>query len=47
MSFLLGILTMSVDMETYERAGLVGKPEGAKTKGGKRSRWSRFAICAF
>ncbi|KAI9782069.1 MAG: hypothetical protein M1816_002010 [Peltula sp. TS41687] len=34
-----GLLRLSLDRETYERAGLVGKPDGsAKTKRGK-SRW--------
>ncbi|EWG49344.1 hypothetical protein FVEG_08905 [Fusarium verticillioides 7600] len=34
-----GILTMFVDKETYERAGLVGKPYGAKGGRGSKPRW--------
>ena len=30
---------MFVDKETYERAGLVGKPHGAKGKRGLKPRW--------
>ncbi|KAF5695472.1 ribonuclease P MRP subunit POP1 [Fusarium denticulatum] len=35
----LSILTMFVDKETYERAGLVGKPYGAKGGRGSKPRW--------
>lgn len=34
-----GRLTMFLDKETYERAGLVGKPYGAKGNRGLRPRW--------
>ncbi|KAM0433243.1 hypothetical protein ACHAPT_004116 [Fusarium lateritium] len=34
-----GILTMYLDKETYERAGLVGKPYGAKGGRGSKPRW--------
>lgn len=34
-----GRLTMYLDKETYERAGLVGKPHGAKADRGLRPRW--------
>jgi hypothetical protein len=35
----VGILTLYLDKESYERAGLVGKPDGAKGKRGTRPRW--------
>ncbi|KAL7628465.1 hypothetical protein AAE478_002668 [Parahypoxylon ruwenzoriense] len=35
-----GVLTMHLDKETYERAGLVGKPQGVKGKRGLKPRWS-------
>ncbi|KAG9232067.1 ribonuclease P 40kDa subunit [Amylocarpus encephaloides] len=34
-----GILTMHLDKESYERAGIVGKPEGVKGKRGTKPRW--------
>ncbi|KAM0286451.1 hypothetical protein ACHAQH_000877 [Verticillium albo-atrum] len=34
-----GLLTMYLDKETYERAGLVGKPYGAKGKRSLKPRW--------
>ncbi|KAH9988644.1 ribonuclease P 40kDa subunit [Xylariaceae sp. FL0662B] len=34
-----GVLTMYLDKETYERAGLVGKPHGVKGKRGPKPRW--------
>lgn len=34
-----GMLTMLLDKETYERAGLVGKPHGVKGKRGLKPRW--------
>ncbi|KAJ4174498.1 hypothetical protein NW754_004917 [Fusarium falciforme] len=34
-----GTLTMYLDKETYERAGLVGKPYGAKGGRGSKPRW--------
>ncbi|KAK3294601.1 ribonuclease P 40kDa subunit-domain-containing protein [Chaetomium fimeti] len=34
-----GTLTMYLDRETYERAGLVGKPHGVKGKRGTKPRW--------
>ncbi|KAI5921492.1 ribonuclease P 40kDa subunit [Camillea tinctor] len=35
----IGTLTMYLDKETYERAGLVGKPHGVKGKRGLKPRW--------
>lgn len=35
-----GVLTMFLDKETYERAGLVGNPHGVKGKRGLKPRWS-------
>lgn len=37
-----GHLTMFLDRESYERAGLVGQPHGSKGNRGLRSRWSKF-----
>jgi ribonuclease P/MRP protein subunit RPP40 len=37
-----GTLTMYLDREAYERAGLVGKPHGVKGKRGTKPRWSKF-----
>jgi ribonuclease P/MRP protein subunit RPP40 len=37
-----GILTLYLDKETYERAGLVGKPDGVKGKRGTRPRWGKL-----
>ncbi|KAK1976045.1 ribonuclease P 40kDa subunit [Colletotrichum cereale] len=34
-----GLLTMYLDKETYERAGVVGKPHGVKGKRGLKPRW--------
>lgn len=34
-----GILALSLDKESYERAGLVGKPDGVKGARGARARW--------
>ncbi|KAH6635084.1 ribonuclease P 40kDa subunit-domain-containing protein [Chaetomium sp. MPI-SDFR-AT-0129] len=34
-----GVLTMYLDKETYERAGLVGKPHGVKGKRNGKRRW--------
>ncbi|KAK0620008.1 ribonuclease P 40kDa subunit-domain-containing protein [Immersiella caudata] len=34
-----GVLTMYLDKETYERAGLVGKPHGVKGARGLKPRW--------
>ena len=34
-----GTLTLSLDKESYERAGLVGKSDGAKGARGARARW--------
>ncbi len=36
-----GKLTMFLDKETYERAGLVGNPHGVKGKRGLKPRWSK------
>ena len=38
---LTGELTMYVDKETYERAGLVGKPHGGKGNREGKPRWSK------
>ncbi|KAJ0313132.1 hypothetical protein COL5a_003983 [Colletotrichum fioriniae] len=35
-----GLLTMYLDKETYERAGLVGKPHGVRGKRGLKPRWA-------
>jgi len=35
-----GVLTMFLDREAYERAGLVGKPHGVKGDRGLKPRWS-------
>lgn len=35
---------MYLDKETYERAGLVGKPHGAKGNRGQKPRWSVLSI---
>lgn len=32
---------MYLDKETYERAGLVGKPHGVKGQRGLKPRWSK------
>ncbi|OWP01784.1 ribonuclease P 40kDa subunit [Marssonina coronariae] len=34
-----GVLTLHLDKESYERAGLVGKPDGVKGKRGTKPRW--------
>ncbi|KAG9248393.1 ribonuclease P 40kDa subunit [Calycina marina] len=34
-----GILTLYLDKESYEKAGLVGKPDGVKGKRGTKPRW--------
>ncbi|KAH8808344.1 ribonuclease P 40kDa subunit-domain-containing protein [Xylogone sp. PMI_703] len=34
-----GILTLHLDKESYERAGIVGKPEGTKGGRGSKPRW--------
>jgi ribonuclease P/MRP protein subunit RPP40 len=36
-----GMLTMYLERETYERAGLVGQPHGVKGKRGLKPRWSK------
>ena len=38
----IGILTLRLDKESYERAGIVGKPEGVKGKRGTKPRWSKL-----
>jgi ribonuclease P/MRP protein subunit RPP40 len=40
----VGILTLFLDREAYERAGLVGKPHGVKGKRGLKPRWSGFSM---
>lgn len=42
-----GLLTMYLDRETYERAGLVGKPHGVKGKRGLKPRWGKHSITTF
>jgi ribonuclease P/MRP protein subunit RPP40 len=37
-----GKLTLFLDKETYERAGLVGKPHGVKGKRGLKPRWGMY-----
>lgn len=37
-----GLLTLHLDKESFERAGLEGKPEGVKGKRGTKPRWSTF-----
>ena len=39
----LGRLTMYLGKESYERAGLVGNPYGAKGSRKLRPRWGRFS----
>jgi ribonuclease P/MRP protein subunit RPP40 len=34
-----GVLTLALEKESYERAGLAGEPDGAKGKRGARARW--------
>ncbi|KAG4417357.1 hypothetical protein IFR04_009498 [Cadophora malorum] len=34
-----GVLTLHLDKESYERAGIVGKPDGVKGKRGTKPRW--------
>jgi ribonuclease P/MRP protein subunit RPP40 len=40
----LGNLKLFLDKETYERAGLVGKPHGVKGKRGLKPRWGTHAV---
>lgn len=40
-----GILNLYLDRETYERAGLEGKPYGIKGDRGSKPRWSMFLVC--
>lgn len=43
-----GILTMYLDRETYERAGLVGRPHGVKGKRSGKPRWGKFFfVCLY
>lgn len=42
-----GNLTMFLDKETYERAGLVGKPHGAKGGRGLKPRWGKCLFLRF
>jgi hypothetical protein len=39
-----GILNLYLDRETYERAGLEGKPHGIKGDRGSKPRWSMFQV---
>jgi hypothetical protein len=34
---------LHLDKETYERAGIVGKPDGVKGKRGTKPRWGMFS----
>lgn len=43
-NILTGVLTMHLDKESYERAGLVGKPHGAKGNRGLKPRWSALPM---
>ena len=45
----LGNLKIFLDKETYERAGLVGKPHGVKGKRGLKPRWGTHGsyICLY
>lgn len=40
----IGILTLHLDKESYERAGLVGKPDGVKGKRGSKPRWGKSKV---
>lgn len=42
LSYMSGNLQMFLEKETYERAGLVGKPHGAKGDRGLKPRWSAW-----
>ena len=43
-----GVLRLALDRESYERAGIVGKPDGAKGKRGNRPRWrTYFCVISF
>ena len=35
---------MYLDKESYEKAGLVGKPQGPKGTRGTKPRWGRFSV---
>jgi ribonucleases P/MRP protein subunit RPP40 len=41
-NMLTGKLTMYLEKESYERAGVVGQPHGVKGKRGLRPRWSQI-----
>jgi len=41
--YALGVLTLHLDKESYERAGIVGKPDGVKGKRGTKPRWGKYA----
>lgn len=38
----IGILSLHLDKESYERAGIVGKPEGVKGGRGTKPRWGKI-----
>ena len=38
---LSGVLTLYLDKESYERAGIVGKPDGVKGGRGTKPRWGK------
>jgi ribonuclease P/MRP protein subunit RPP40 len=40
----LGTLTMYLEKDTYERAGLVGQPHGTKGKRGLKPRWGKLQL---
>ena len=37
----VGVLTLYLDKESYERAGIVGKPYGVKGQRGTKPRWGK------
>lgn len=39
-----GILTLYLEKESYERAGLEGKPDGAKGNRGTKPRWGQLSL---
>jgi hypothetical protein len=39
-----GVLTLHLDKESYEKAGIVGKPDGVKGKRGTKPRWGESSM---
>jgi hypothetical protein len=37
-----GVLTLYLDKESYERVGIVGKPDGVKGSRGTKPRWGKL-----